>query len=464
MGAAKKKKLVKPKVPTRPSVSHGGKKIELPLLSGPVGAPQNIPSTYKISNNLLDVTVVEYYLSQLAEIKFLSSTCSPLKKPGDKVIQAAEVVQCWDTARDQAIAAFQRQVGITDAEELRLGIIKPDGPTLKALVDFGDIAEQLVNERDAPKNAHDYTHAGGFDQAKFRAAFEARRDLHVYFRVRFTSSAVNNAWQLVQMMQADSLIVDVRWMAYMLATAFWEAAHTVPTTVKVPKLDKAKHPVLDANKQPVLVDKTIKVWEVMVPIDEIAPEDKRRYKAPLKIRKITAADQELLKKQGTIFDKENVVDGAWIVEKDGDQFVINSVGAQKWHSKGAVRGAVFKGTPAAAYTAFAGDEFAYYGRGYVQLTWWDNYLTSGINIGRGLDLLFDPELVKQPATAYQLMAHGMRTGQGFANKRKFSDYFYGNTTNYSSARRMVNAGDKGSYAPIAEVALLFEQMLFESKK
>jgi hypothetical protein len=464
MSAAVKKKVLKPKVPTRPAVTHGGKRIEIPALTGPVGASHpDLLSKHKVFNATKDIEVIEYYLSQLADIKFLASTCSPLQKPGDKVVQAADAVACWDSSMNEAIAAFQRQAAVTDAEELRYGIIKPDGATLKALVDFGDIAEKLREQRDAPKLAKDYTHTGGFDQQKFRDAFTARRTEHQYFRVRFTPSAVDNAWTLVQMMQADPLIMDIRWMAYMLATAFWEAAHTVPITIQVPKLDKHKQPVLDEKKQPVLVDKTIKVWDVMVPIDEISPSDTRRYKAALKIRKITEADHELLKKQSKIFESESAVDGAWIVEKDGDQFVIDSSGKKKWHSKNAVRGAAFKVDAAKSYTAFSGAEFAYYGRGYVQLTWWDNYLSSGIALGKGLELLFDPEMVKQPQIAYQLMSHGMRTGKGFANGRKFSDYFYGATSNYNKARRMVNARDTSSYEPIAEIAVLFEQMLFESK-
>jgi hypothetical protein len=66
----------------------------------------------------------------------------------------------------------------------------------------------------------DYTHLSGFDPAKFRTAFEARKAKHLYFRVRFSSSTVTNAWTLVQFMQADSRVIDIRWMAYILATAF----------------------------------------------------------------------------------------------------------------------------------------------------------------------------------------------------------------------------------------------------
>ena len=94
------------------------------------------------------------------------------------------------------------------------------------------------------KSAIDYTHAGGFDRARFATAFESRKQKHPYSRVRFSPAAVINAWTLIQMMQADSRVSDIRWMAYMLATAFWEAAHTVKDTIQVPRLGKGRKPVL----------------------------------------------------------------------------------------------------------------------------------------------------------------------------------------------------------------------------
>lgn len=110
----------------------------------------------------------------------------------------------------------------------------------------------------------------------------------------------------------------------------------------------------------------------------------------------------------------------------------------------------------------AGDEFAYYGRGYVQLTWWANYASTGATIGRGLDLLFDPESVKIPDIAYKIMSTCMRTGQGFANGRRFATYFYGKTKYYTSARAMVNGTDHNT--EIAALAELFEEMLMEAKQ
>ena len=80
-----------------------------------------------------------------------------------------------------------------------------------------------------------------------------------------------------------------------------------------------------------------------------------------------------------------------------------------------------------------------------------------MELGKGLDLLFAPELVKQPETAYVLMSHGMRTGQGFVNGRTFAQYFASDQTNYTGARAMVNGSDHAD--AIADIAVDFEAVL-----
>jgi hypothetical protein len=47
-----------------------------------------------------------------------------------------------------------------------------------------------------------------------------------------------------------------------------------------------------------------------------------------------------------------------------------------------------------------GAENAYFGRGYVQLTWWSNYAKAGAALGRGLDLQPSP-----PRTAPRARSH-----------------------------------------------------------
>jgi hypothetical protein len=74
----------------------------------------------------------------------------------------------------------------------------------------------------------------------------------------------------------------------------------------------------------------------------------------------------------------------------------------------------------------------------------------------------NPEIVKEPAIAYRLMSEGMREGVGFANRKRFSMYFDGQSRNYIAARAMVNGVDCA--AEIAKYAEAFEAVLLASKK
>jgi predicted chitinase len=44
----------------------------------------------------------------------------------------------------------------------------------------------------------------------------------------------------------------------------------------------------------------------------------------------------------------------------------------------------------------------YYGRGYVQLTWQENYASLGQSLGLGDDLLVNPDNALIPQTAYSM--------------------------------------------------------------
>lgn len=79
-------------------------------------------------------------------------------------------------------------------------------------------------------------------------------------------------------MEADVLVSDVRWMAYMLATAYWETAVTV--TRRVPKLAKRK-PVLDKAGLPVM--RNIRVWQNLAPSEEIGHGSKKNHGPDAKV-------------------------------------------------------------------------------------------------------------------------------------------------------------------------------------
>ena len=281
-----------------------------------------------------------------------------------------------------------------------------------------------------------YHVAGSFDRAKLGTAYASQ-----FSKVsHYNPASLPNLNALVGYMEADTAITDIRWMAYLLATAFWETAVIVRETVPL-RNKKTGKALTDAKGQP--LTKQVKKWMTLTPVEESGHGAGRDYTLPAKVTALP---------DGTVR----------VVEYDGDTFVVDARGNARG-SKGAKRGVGATEQVDADYTADTGTAHSYYGRGYVQLTWWNNYATSGVQIGLGLALLLDPEKALEPATAYALMSHGMRTGDGFANGRKFSDYIHGEQCDYSNARKMVNGGDEDSYAPIARLASRFEAVLLEAR-
>ena len=82
----------------------------------------------------------------------------------------------------------------------------------------------------------------------------------------------------------------------------------------------------------------------------------------------------------------------------------------------------------------------YYGRGYVQLTWKENYQTMSSALGMRDELVLHPELALEPKTAYAIMSYGMRNGS-FTGK-KLSNYINDETCDYRNARKIINGLDQ----------------------
>src|SRR5687768_11725322 len=89
----------------------------------------------------------------------------------------------------------------------------------------------------------------------------------------------------------------------------------------------------------------------------------------------------------------------------------------------------------------------YFGRGYIQLTWLDNYRKFGIED--------DPDKALEPDTAYRIAADGMR--KGLFTGKKLRDYINESEVDYVDARRIVNGLDRAN--DIAEIAEKFERIL-----
>ena len=83
--------------------------------------------------------------------------------------------------------------------------------------------------------------------------------------------------------------------------------------------------------------------------------------------------------------------------------------------------------------------YPYFGRGYVQLTWEDNYRKMGTKLGVNL-LGNNKDKALDPAIAEEVMFVGMRDGD-FTGK-KLADYFSDTKEDPVNARRIINGTDK----------------------
>lgn len=104
-----------------------------------------------------------------------------------------------------------------------------------------------------------------------------------------------------------------------------------------------------------------------------------------------------------------------------------------------------------------GDGVKYCGRGYVQLTWKDNYRRAGVAIG--VDLLSNPDLAMVPANAAKIMRHGMDTGMFTGLSLRHCLPMSGTATRaqYIRARQIINGKDKADL--IEDYAQHFERAL-----
>lgn len=260
----------------------------------------------------------------------------------------------------------------------------------------------------------DYFWDGKFDRNKIGLGFTTDFKGVDHYDKR----SLPNLQTMLDFLEADTAVTDLRWMAYILATAYWETGHVESADGK-------------------------KYWVTMKPVEETGKGKGRPYFLPVKQK---------------VLDSGNVL----LTEQDGDQFTVLPNGKYSKASPNATRGSSPNAAATKIYLDNDGVEQAYFGRGYVQLTWWDNYAAASAAAAQALDYLLHPEKVLEPQVAYQIMAFNMRTGKGFANGHKLSDYFSGNDRRYVAARAMVNGTDNDD--KIAAIAELFETVLYEARK
>lgn len=79
----------------------------------------------------------------------------------------------------------------------------------------------------------------------------------------------------------------------------------------------------------------------------------------------------------------------------------------------------------------------YYGRGLVQLTWYENYEALGKIVGK--DLLNQPSLMLDVDVSIQVLFKGMISG--YFTGRKLSHFINESETDYINSRRIINGTD-----------------------
>jgi hypothetical protein len=101
---------------------------------------------------------------------------------------------------------------------------------------------------------------------------------------------------------------------------------------------------------------------------------------------------------------------------------------------------------------------AYYGRGFVQLTWLTNYKKMSDKFNE--NFLKFPDKAMEPHTAARILVSGMVDGD-FTGK-KLSDYYSNGKVDHVGARRIINGTDKK--LEIASIARKFETALGKGKE
>ena len=277
----------------------------------------------------------------------------------------------------------------------------------------------------AKPEVKDYTYRGQMDLEAFLTAYKEAfsRD------GRYTVAREPDLRQFLGFLTKDPKLTDLRWMAYILATVYWEDAPLTRYTAKT-----------KAGKEI-----TRRAWLTKwSPAEETGLGKGRGYEKAVKVEKLPDG-------------------GARVTEQDGDQWTVRANGTYSPTTNKTDLGSnPTRATPVKVYADAAGDEHLYYGRGYTQLTWWCNYAANGAKINRGLDLLFNPDLALEPQISYDVLSDALRTGSGFANGHKLGDYIHGATTHYTAARAMINGSDHAG--DIARYAEKFEAILFKARK
>lgn len=252
-----------------------------------------------------------------------------------------------------------------------------------------------------------------------------------------------NLARLANRLSLDSRVTDIRWMAYMLATITPESREL--QAIQVALKTKDGSPRLDPKtRQP--VTRTVNLWKMYDPASEIGKGHGLAYYEAVKVNALP---------DGTVE----------ITEPDGDRFHVGTNGqliAGKGFQPVTRRGSPSGGPLSKVYVDAPGTSQRYFGRGLVQLTWWNGYAATSAAMGWKLELLVDPDRMLDFEVSYEVMVRGMTTGIGYANNLTLGMYLSDSTTDYKGARAIINGKDRAD--EFAAIALRLETVLMDARQ
>ena len=142
------------------------------------------------------------------------------------------------------------------------------------------------------------------------------------------------------------------------------------------------------------------------------------------------------------FDKFDVIDDRWRAYMLATSYHETAHTMQPIEEWGKGKGKSYGRKVIQSGQIYTWPDQIYYGRGDVQLTWYENYQWMGILMG--LPLLEKPELTLDPEISAQILVEGMilgRSNRGDFTGRSLEDYFNHHRDDPFGARRIVNGLD-----------------------
>lgn len=158
------------------------------------------------------------------------------------------------------------------------------------------------------------------------------------------------------------------------------------------------------------------------------------------------------------WDKMQFTDLRWLAYMFGTVMRECGIGMMPIEEFGKGKGHSYGGFRKRSGLAYTTPNKIYFGRGYVQVTWFENYELMGRLLKR--DLLNKPELAMVPDVAVEIMFEGMTKGAssfGDFTGKCLEQYFNATTEDWYNARRIINGTDHA--LEIEDHAKLFYQAL-----